>query len=97
MILVGQKIRRLREEKGLTQAALAKGAGLAQSFVSSIESGQKSPTVRSLQKLASALDVSPDELLVPDECSKDSTERGNGTKGGQATSVETRVTSKAEP
>ncbi|MGI6036574.1 MAG: helix-turn-helix domain-containing protein [Limnochordia bacterium] len=81
VVLVGQNVRRLREKKGLTQAALAKDAGLAQSFVSSIESGQKSPTVRSLQKLANALDVPLNELLVQVEClEKDPL---NGREGGK--------------
>lgn len=60
---LGKMIKKLRKIKSLSQVALAQKAGLSQSFLSDIESGQKSPTIRSLKKIAEALDVLPDQLL----------------------------------
>lgn len=60
---VGKRIKQIRQSKGLTQMELARNAGLAQSFVSTLERGHKSPTIRSLEKIAAALDVPPKELL----------------------------------
>ncbi|NPV54795.1 MAG: helix-turn-helix transcriptional regulator [Firmicutes bacterium] len=60
---IGEQIQRIRKAKGISQADLARASGLAQSFISSVESGQKSPTVRSLIKLAEALGVPPEKIL----------------------------------
>jgi transcriptional regulator with XRE-family HTH domain len=53
--LVGRNLRRLRLERGLSQEALAHDARIAPSFLSQIETGQRSPTVTLLQRLATAL------------------------------------------
>lgn len=63
---VGSRIRELRHTRSLSQYKLAKLSGVAQSFVHEIESGQKSPTVRTLEKLARALGVSV-AVLVGDD------------------------------
>jgi len=60
---LGYLIRQLREIRSISQQKLSEISGLSQSFLSSIENGQKSPTIRSLTKLALALNVSPDELF----------------------------------
>jgi XRE family transcriptional regulator, regulator of sulfur utilization len=39
--LVGQRIKRLREARGLTQQELAKAAGITQAMLSQIENGQR--------------------------------------------------------
>jgi transcriptional regulator with XRE-family HTH domain len=58
---VGERIRRLRMERGLTQRALS-GPGVSYAYVSRIEAGQRRPSVRVLRLLAERLDVTP-ELL----------------------------------
>lgn len=47
-------IRQIREQAGLSQQKLALAAGTSQPTIADYESGRKSPTVRTLQKLASA-------------------------------------------
>ncbi len=59
---VGQKIRELRKEAGLTQTQLADQAGLPQSHVSRLENAEHSPTNMTLQKIARALDVPIGEI-----------------------------------
>ena len=62
-----QKIKKLRLEKGWSQERLAKEAGLAQSFIHAVETGKKSPTMRSLRKIARALEVPIEELIRYEE------------------------------
>lgn len=54
---VGQRIRMLREQRGLSLRALAEKCGLSLNAISKIERGENSPTVASLHQLASALNV----------------------------------------
>ncbi|MFG0323707.1 helix-turn-helix domain-containing protein [Pseudomonas sp. zjy_15] len=52
----------LRAKRGLTQRQLGSSAGVAWSMISKYESGQSSPRLKILMRLAKALDVSVDEL-----------------------------------
>lgn len=52
----------LREKHGLTQAQLAQRSGMSQADISRIERGSTSPTTRTLQRIADALDA--EVLLV---------------------------------
>lgn len=53
----GLYLKRLRVAKGLTQQQLAEKADLSIGFLGSVERGEKSPTLESLQKIASAMDM----------------------------------------
>ncbi len=54
---VGDSLKRLRAEKGLSMRALAKNSGLSANALSMIERGRTSPSVSTLYKLADALGV----------------------------------------
>jgi transcriptional regulator with XRE-family HTH domain len=56
-------LRALREVRQLTQAELGKRAGIGAASVSHFETGQRTPSLDSLVKLADALQVSVDTLL----------------------------------
>ena len=58
-------IRMLRERTGLTQQALASAAGTSQPTIAAYESGAKSPTLRTLENLAAALDLEMLTDFVP--------------------------------
>jgi XRE family transcriptional regulator, fatty acid utilization regulator len=60
--MIGEEVRRQREELGLTGAQLAARAGLAPSAVSQIETGKRSPSSMSVMKLADALGVEVGQL-----------------------------------
>jgi ribosome-binding protein aMBF1 (putative translation factor) len=62
---VGERIRRTREERGMSQEQLAQRSNLDRSYVSQIENGHKSMSLRSLAAIAGALAVEPHELLTP--------------------------------
>jgi transcriptional regulator with XRE-family HTH domain len=54
---IGREIKRLREERGWSQAELAVYSGSSQPTVNQIESGKRNPSTRTLEKLAAALGV----------------------------------------
>lgn len=60
---IGERIKTIRQEKGLSQYELAKRADISQSFLSYIEKGEKSPTVRTLEKITKAVEIPLEELV----------------------------------
>ena len=52
---IGQMIRRVRKEHGLTQQELADLSGMAQSDISRVEGPNGNPSIQILQRLAAAL------------------------------------------
>ncbi len=59
---VGQNIKRLRKEKGLTQKQLGDKCGLADSAIRKYELGGANPKIETLDKIASVLETTTDEL-----------------------------------
>lgn len=64
---LGEELRERREEKGISQEALAERAGLHRNFVGLLERGQRNVTVLVLQALAGALKVSLTDLITQAE------------------------------
>ncbi len=62
----GQKVKNRREELGLTQTELASKAHLSQAYLSQLENGVFNPTAPMIVRLASALALSIDCLLLDD-------------------------------
>jgi transcriptional regulator with XRE-family HTH domain len=62
--LLGTNVRLARKAIALTQEDLADQIGVAQDYVSKLESGQKNPELATLLKLSSALKVEPHQLLM---------------------------------
>ena len=62
--LIGQQIRALRKERGLTQEALAERADLSVPYLSHVERGVKKVSLESLARIAAALGVTADRLLT---------------------------------
>lgn len=60
---VGQKVREIRQRRGLSQDDLAAMTGLEHSYISYIESGKRNPTLKTLHRIADALKVQLSELL----------------------------------
>lgn len=54
---IALQVIKLREKHGLTQADLAQRCGIDQGDISRIERGATSPTARTLQRIADALDA----------------------------------------
>lgn len=60
---MGQRLRRLREARGLTQADLAKKARITREYVVRLEAGCYDPTLSVSARLAKALGVPVTRLL----------------------------------
>jgi transcriptional regulator with XRE-family HTH domain len=65
--LVGRNVKRVRQDKGLTQEELADRSGFSQQYISGLEQGRRNPTIVSIYELATALGVSHMELVRPTE------------------------------
>ena len=68
--MLGDEIRKSREEAGLTQEQLSYSAGVDRSYVSLLENNKKSPTVDLLYRICDALGVSASDLLVRVEATR---------------------------
>ncbi|MGB9860402.1 MAG: helix-turn-helix domain-containing protein, partial [Moorellaceae bacterium] len=60
---LGAKLRRLREQKGLTLNELSRRSGVSLAHISEIERGRSTASLKTLEKLAAALEVSTSSLL----------------------------------
>lgn len=60
---IGENIRRLREQAGMTQADLGKILGVTHSAISLIESGKRGISLKQADKIAAALNTNLDELV----------------------------------
>jgi transcriptional regulator with XRE-family HTH domain len=61
---VGPAIRSFRDKAGISQEELAARAELDRTYVSGIERSARNPSVKSLQRVANALEVGLDEVFV---------------------------------
>ena len=63
----GKALRDRRLKAGLTQEQLGLEADLRRTFVSLLELGQQQPTLTTIFKLATALNIKPSELIAGTE------------------------------
>jgi transcriptional regulator with XRE-family HTH domain len=56
-MLIGDRLRKLREEKKLSQGDIEKRTGLLRAYISRVEHGHTTPTIQTLEKIARALEV----------------------------------------
>lgn len=60
---LGQKVKKLRKERGLLQVELADIVGVSTGYIGSIEQGIRYPSLKVLEKIAKALKTSLSNLL----------------------------------
>src|SRR6202165_5495608 len=66
-MIIGERLRTLREEKKLSQGDIEKKTGLLRCYVSRVENGHTVPAVESLEKFARALEVPMYQLFYEGE------------------------------
>ncbi|MCP8968464.1 helix-turn-helix domain-containing protein [Ectobacillus ponti] len=74
--MIGERIKQLRLQRGISLTELAERAGVAKSYISSIERNlQQNPSIQFLEKIAHVLKVPVDSLLqdkLPEDMPLDS-------------------------
>ena len=56
-MVIGLRLRKLREEKNLSQGDIEKRTGLLRCYISRVENGHTVPSVETLERLAAALEI----------------------------------------
>ena len=61
---IGERLRRLRKERKLTLAVIEQKTGLSAPYLSRMENGYFVPSIKTLERLLSVLDVSTSEFFI---------------------------------
>ena len=56
-MLIGQRLRTLRENKQLSQGDIEKRTGLLRCYISRVENGHTVPAIETLEKMARAMEI----------------------------------------
>jgi len=59
----GRVLQQLRKDKGLSQEALGFESGYHRTYISLLERGKKSPSLKTIFQIATALHVEPSEIV----------------------------------
>lgn len=62
-IVLGERIRSLRREAGLSQEDLGQSSGMSTSYISRLETGEVNPTVEALSRIVRVFGLSIDTVL----------------------------------
>lgn len=60
---VGENIKQIRKQKGLTQKSLGELLSISEGMIRQYELGIRKPKIETIEKIASALQISPFELM----------------------------------
>jgi transcriptional regulator with XRE-family HTH domain len=66
-VIIGDRLRDMREEKKLSQGDIEKRTGLLRCYISRVENGHTVPAIETLEKLARALEVPLYQLFYDGE------------------------------
>ena len=66
-MIIGDRLRELREQKKLTQGDIEKRTGLLRCYVSRVENGHTVPAIETLEKMARALEIPLYQLFYDGE------------------------------
>jgi transcriptional regulator with XRE-family HTH domain len=106
-MIIGDRLRELREQKKLSQGDIEKRSGLLRPYISRIENGHTVPAIESLEKMARALEVPLYQLFydgaeppklpnLPKRKSSDDIAWGSSGKDGRYLSKLRRLLSKTD-
>jgi transcriptional regulator with XRE-family HTH domain len=87
-MVIGQKLKELRESKSLSQGDIEKRTGLLRCYTSRVENGHTTPSVETLEKYARALEMPLYKIFydgkVPKQVSARSADKGERIFGASA-------------
>jgi len=66
-VIIGDRLREMREEKKLSQGDIEKRTGLLRCYISRVENGHTVPAIETLEKLARALEIALYQLFYEGE------------------------------
>src|SRR5882762_4949450 len=66
-MIIGERLRALREEKNLSQGDIEKRTGLLRCYISRVENGHTVPAIETLEKMARALEIPMYQLFYDGE------------------------------
>ena len=66
-MVIGERLRALREEKKFSQGVIEERTGLLRCYISRVENGHTVPAIETLEKMARALEVPMYELFYDGE------------------------------
>ena len=66
-MIIGERLRELREHKKLSQGDIEKRTGLLRCYISRVENGHTVPAIETLEKLARAMEVPLYQLFYDDD------------------------------
>jgi transcriptional regulator with XRE-family HTH domain len=90
-MVIGDKLKELRESKELSQGDIEKRTGLLRCYISRVENGHTVPCIDTLEKLARALEV-PMYRLFTDEARIEKPDIAfSKTEGGRGTNPDSKV------
>ena len=105
-MIIGDRLRAMREEKKLSQGDIEKRTGLLRCYISRVENGHTVPALETLEKLARAMEIPLYQLFydgdqppkLPHLLKQDSSDRtawGNSGKDGRVLGQFHRLLSRA--
>jgi transcriptional regulator with XRE-family HTH domain len=62
-VALGQAVRKLREERGVSQEVFATQVGVHRTYMGSVERGERNVTLLNVLRIAAALDITAADLL----------------------------------
>ena len=66
-MIIGERLRQIREQKGLSQGDIEERTGLLRCYVSRVENGHTVPSLETLERFAGALDIQLHEMFYTGE------------------------------
>lgn len=66
MFTLGQKLKKLRSQKGVSQAIASADMGMGKGTLAAYELDTREPNIENLNKLANYYKIDPNELIKPD-------------------------------
>jgi len=61
--MLGKRVKKLREDKELSQEKLALEAGLNRAYIGYIERGERNPSIKTMTKIANVLKIPLSEIF----------------------------------